>query len=359
MQSRTIRFLFGPFAIAFFGLLFALWNLLGDTSALCVTEGCSLFQDFTIAGYSLWWVGVIGFSVLLFPALLGFAKLGEVLAGLGVVADIFLLAIMLITAPCFNCLIIGLMLALAYVSFRHAATDRRTKRPFPILIGIWVVFFVVNAGGIVRESTTPWAIRAPSVEQGGKQNAPVHIYFSPSCSACRELVNGIASQERQSGQQAEAVWYPVAEDDKDIFVIIRMYQKVQEGKDLDVAMAEAREAFANKDVTFADRLTLLSPSNLLAQLRLWQNMAHVLAAGSSRLPFVEYRGIPSGLLGSANSSAPASRGPVASPAGPVSGPMSVTSPAGIPAGPGTNLGNPLPFLGVDGVCGDPQIPCEQ
>lgn len=367
MPSRTIRFLFGPFALAFFGLLFALWNVLGDTSALCVTEGCSLFQNFTIAGYSLWWLGVIGFAVLLIPALFGFAKLGEILAGLGLIADIALLAIMLITAPCFNCLIIGLLLALTYWVFRHAATDKRAKRSFPILIGIWTVFFVVNAGGILRESTTPWAIRAPSIEQGGIQNAPVHIYFSPSCSACRELVSGIASQERQSGQQAPAVWYPVAEDDKDIFIIISMYQKVQAGKDLDIAMAEARDEFAAKEITFADRITLLSPSSLLAQLRLWQNMAHVLSSGSNRLPFVEYRGIPSGLLGSAQPAArpaaqitqpPAYTAPGSTPGanvhgGPVSGPVS--NPANSAGATGSNA---LPFLGVDGVCGDPQIPCD-
>ncbi len=372
MPSRTIRFLFGPFALAFFGLLFALWNVLGDTSALCVTEGCSLFQNFTIAGYSLWWLGVIGFAVLLIPALFGFAKLGEVLAGLGLTADIVLLAIMLITAPCFNCLIIGLMLAITYVAFRHAATDKRIKRSFPILIGIWTVFFVVNAGGILRESTTPWAIRAPAIEQGGIQNAPVHIYFSPSCSACRELVNGIASQERQTGQQAPAVWYPVAEDDKDIFIIISMYQKVQEGKDLDVAMAEARDEFAAKDVTFADRITLLSPRSLLAQLRLWQNMAHVLSSGSNRLPFVEYRGIPSGLLDSGQSSSQASGQMSGQPSGQApayapSGPTSTSSPSGLggpisgpvstPATP--SAGAPLPFLGVDAVCGDPQIPCDE
>jgi hypothetical protein len=43
---------------------------------------------------------------------------------------------------------------------------------------------------------------------------------------------------------------------------------------------------------------------LLLQFRLWKNRAHVLAAGSDRLPFVEFKGLPSFLNGEKKSVPP-------------------------------------------------------
>ena len=36
------------------GLLFCLWVFLTGGRALCLTDGCTLFQDFRLAGISLW-----------------------------------------------------------------------------------------------------------------------------------------------------------------------------------------------------------------------------------------------------------------------------------------------------------------
>ena len=57
----------------------------------CVSAGCTLYQNFSINGYSLWWGGVGIFSLLGLLALTGRAVLGRWLAGLAVLLDCVLL----------------------------------------------------------------------------------------------------------------------------------------------------------------------------------------------------------------------------------------------------------------------------
>ena len=51
MMTRP-RFLALPFLLSLAGMLFCCWNLWGAPEALCVTEGCRLFQNVAVAGVS-------------------------------------------------------------------------------------------------------------------------------------------------------------------------------------------------------------------------------------------------------------------------------------------------------------------
>ena len=89
------------------------------------------------------------------------------------------------------------------------------------------------------------------------------------------------------------------------------------------SLADAPDIMALPEYRFG----LLKPGMLLLQFRLWKNRAHVLAAGSDRLPFVEFKGLPSFLRHEAPPSS--------------SAPDSTLTPADIP---GIDLG-------VAGFCG--------
>ncbi|MBO4316724.1 MAG: hypothetical protein J5855_00380 [Mailhella sp.] len=272
-----------PCMAAFAGMLFSLWNIFGDTSALCVTEGCSLFTDFKIGAFSLWWLGVAGFALLIASAVLGLGKTGRFLAACGVLADSFLLLVMVFAAPCANCLIAGALLALAYYFYLRDPAEKGRSGMSPVLC-LWLALFVVNAGAAASESLGPWALKVNG-DGLASADAGVQIYFSPSCPACKKLVSA-------QGKAEGIAWYPVAENADDIWRVLDMKRKIEAGEGLYLALLSA----SSLDTGGRGIRDMLDPESLLMQFRLWRNSAHVLKGGSKRLPFVEFRGAPASML---------------------------------------------------------------
>ena len=165
-MPRPSRFLLLPFLLSLTGILFCCWNLWGSPEALCVTEGCRLFQDFTIGGISLWLIGALSFAVFLLAALTGFAAAGHVIAACGLMLDCVLLCVMIAAAPCFNCLLVGLLLALVFLAFRTARREqreggrinefRRPGRSASPLFALWGVLFLLDAGVVAHGMMKPW-----------------------------------------------------------------------------------------------------------------------------------------------------------------------------------------------------------
>ena len=261
-----------PALLTLAALAFCCWNLWGSPETLCVTEGCRLFQDFKIAGVSLWLLGAIAFTLLLLLALMGLTALGYAASALGVLLDCVLLAVMVSSAPCFNCMIIGLLLALTFLAFRAALPKKNREQQRSPLFALWLLLFLLDAGIVAHSALKPWHLPALVPD------AAVRIHFSPSCPACKALVEASA---KESGS---ILWYPVAENDSDLPVIADIARRVEQGESLPEALKNARAA----ELPFTDYL--------IWQLRLWRNKAHVLDAGSQRLPFVEFSGAPEVLL---------------------------------------------------------------
>ena len=109
LTNRSHSPLYLPLLIAVCGILFSVWNALDAASVPCVSAGCTLYQNFSINGYSLWWGGVGIFSLLGLLALTGRAGLGRWLAGLAVLLDCVLLGIMILTLPCVACMVAALL----------------------------------------------------------------------------------------------------------------------------------------------------------------------------------------------------------------------------------------------------------
>ena len=278
-----------PFLLCAIGLAFCLWVNLSGGTALCLTDGCALFQDFSLAGVSLWLAGASFFGFMLILCILRFSVFALFCSGIALAVDILLMAIMSFTAPCVNCLLVGLLIALTFFALlRETALHKRAHRS-PLLL-VWALFFTISAGGILRDSTELWS----PLPHSGQES--VQAFFSPSCRSCQTLTE-------QASTLPDAAWFPVAEDSRDIWLIYAMSKYLADGLPLSEAitkahadipgLADAPDLMALPEYRFG----LLKPEMLLLQFRLWKNRAHVLAAGSDRLPFVEFKGLPAFLRG--------------------------------------------------------------
>ena len=257
----------GALAAALLGMLFCIWTALGNEVAFCVTAGCSLYQDLVIGGLSMWWIGTAAFGALVFLALLGAVPAGHLLAGLILLGDIFLLLLMALTSPCVSCLVVACFFALAYWLFWRAL-HRAGKRPpeRPLLLYAWLLLFVVNAGQVMRTQGEVWSIS----ENPGQ--ATVRMFFSPSCSACREGIDILSGS-------VDVAFCPVAENDTDVARVERMLLLLEEGKSLREAVA------ACQNVEEPGPWAFLHPGQWGLRLRLQRNRAHIFNAGSRTVPF--------------------------------------------------------------------------
>ena len=181
LTNRSHSPLYLPLLIAVCGIPFSAWHALDAASVPCVSAGCTLYQNFSINGYSLWWGGVGIFSLLGLLALTGRAVLGRWLA-------------MILTLPCVACMVAALLLALSYITFRAATladTHRSALHHASPLLVLWGALFLLTLGGLARSEVGPWAIQAPEMED----ETTARVFFSPSCSACRQLVMGMSEAD--------------------------------------------------------------------------------------------------------------------------------------------------------------------
>lgn len=306
----------GAFCLTALATAFCVWSAAGNEVNLCITVGCALFHETTLAGISLWWFGAAAFAVLALLALAGAARWGTLVANLALLADTGLLLLMAATAPCLSCLMVAVFFAASYALFRHAAFHRRmdatalknTPGPGPsVLLLAWGLLFIINAGAAVRTQVDVWALT------DNAQDATVRLFFSPSCPSCREAVTLLSGH-------VDVAFYPVAENEADFYKTARMQQLLNEGN----SMAEALSAA--QSVTENSSLTAFSPDRILLRLRLLRNKAHVFLAGSQTIPFLEYQGLPSMLRDTNRPRRSERRKPVVPPLPPLSGADSIDLP---------------------------------
>ena len=228
-QSREI--LTGSLCVTLLAAAFCVWSAFGNDVNFCVTAGCSLYQDFTVGGVSLWWLGTGTFALLALLALLGAAAAGRLLAGLALLGDICLLLLMALTAPCVSCLVVAVFFVLSYLGFRQAepaqARGRDSHGRRSVLLWIWVLLFTVNVGAVARSQTEVWPI------MGAGDEATVRMFFSPSCPSCREGINILSGH-------VDVAFYPLAENDNDVYKVAQMRRLLDAGMNLAEALAQSQ-----------------------------------------------------------------------------------------------------------------------
>ncbi len=278
MNRRSHHALPGTALLCLAALLFCLWVSFGGGPEICFTAGCSLYRDFTVAGVSLWFVGAAAFAALGILAVSGRAGAGHALAAAGLVIDTCLLILMVLTAPCFNCMVTALFLLAVFLSFRSACSsesgpERSGRRGHSLILMVWGFCFLCNTG-IVLKSQVPLYCLSDNADE-----AAVRYYFSPSCPACRQGI------EQLSGS-IDTAFFPVAENDLDVARVARMEEALARGSNMAQALAEARAA------DYAGACGPFGCGPLMLRLRLLCNKAHLLMEAGAVVPFVEYRGLP-------------------------------------------------------------------
>jgi len=180
----------GAAALLLAGMVICLGSALGLTGALCVTEGCRVYQDYSLLGLSLHIWGAAAFGTGLF-LLLWSMTLYRLFLYLCLWAEIVLLAWQVIYLPCSECLLTGLIWgALALVEIRER-----------LPVKVWSVVFLAALVLMGKDLVRPWPVY-------GDAQASMQVYFSPTCPGCREEIGKLlAGGEVDPGRVA---FMPVA-----------------------------------------------------------------------------------------------------------------------------------------------------
>lgn len=259
--------------ISVIGILFCLYASSDGGKLLCMTSGCALNKNFTIAGVSAWNIGAIAFAVHAFCGLILGRKAAFLLASIYLAGDSLFLLLMAFTLPCLPCLVAGLLFALLLMATNQENSPYSRRAKHPLIFWIWGVLFALNLVLLVKEYTEP-------VPMYGHPAARIKIYFSPSCPACREAVTRY-SQDVQNGK---AALYPVAENDQDMLTIKTMWLEADKGISPEIALAHALEHPID---TMPFRF-----GTLILYWRLWANKALTFSLGDGRVPLIIYNGLP-------------------------------------------------------------------
>ena len=232
-------------------------------ASFCSTAGCSLYEDAEFAGLSLWWYGVGAFGLLSLSVLA--KRIGRIVVTIILAVDTVLLIVLAATAPCTHCLFVGFLFALTFLAFNWPFV----KKKVTVLFCIWLLFFGINLWATGKSFIGSWAL------VGNPKEAMIHVYFSPSCPKCKEAVVFYAGSR-------DVAFYPIVEKDGDIEMIRAMEEAIRQGVGIHEAMAIQ---CTNGSAWTWDRLKIA--------FRTLENKAHVFLAGSSGIPYVEFRGMPS------------------------------------------------------------------
>lgn len=279
-MSNSRAILTTPFLAALLATAFCVWSAMGNDVNFCVTTGCTLYQDFSIGGISLWWFGTGAFTLLAACALSGQQGAGRWLAGLFLLGDIFLLALMALTATCVSCLVAAMFFALCYFLFSSqprvkAGQQQKSRRSF--LLWLWAALFIINLGFVARSQLDVW----PILDESGDPR--MRMFFSPSCPYCVEGLNALSGK-------VNVAFYPVAENNADVYRLAKMQTLLAEGMSIAEALGQSMET------TEPEGFEWLKPEIILLRFRLLRNKAHIFSSGSQSVPFFETKGLPADIL---------------------------------------------------------------
>jgi hypothetical protein len=188
LNSRTVSAV-----LLLTGLALCLGSALGFTKALCLTEGCKLYQAYGFLGLSLhiWGAAAFGTGLILLLCPLGRLSVYRRFLHICLWAEIVLLALQVVYMPCSECLLVGLIWGLLGL----------VEMQGRLSVKVWSAVFLVALVLLGKETLHPWPVY-------GSANSGVKVYFSPSCPGCKIEINKLlAGGEVDAGRVA---FFPVA-----------------------------------------------------------------------------------------------------------------------------------------------------
>lgn len=283
----------GKFAVALLAALGAALCLLNASGAklFCVTKGCHIYSGYGLFGISFYVFGLVGFLLIMLLALLH-PRLGTpfwlpAVLALALALEILFLVYQFLFWPCVSCLVVGILIVLAAIS-AVLLMPVRGRILLWTLSGLWTVLFIyVGLAAFKEAAFRPWAI-------AGNPEAPVKIFFSPVCPACREAVTRVLKDPALSSQTA---FFPVAKNSTDEARIAAFLR--QKGQALPITSL-FEESPAGARLTAGQKWRLQVNKMALARM------------GAATVPFVTAPFLPQ----AAPAAAPAAQMPVDSPFAP-------------------------------------------
>ena len=258
------------FLLSLLGAAFTSWSAWGNAIDLCFTAGCTIYQDITIAGFSIWWIGTGAFGLLALLAIVGRPGLMLFIAALALFLDCLLLFLLALTAPCVACLIAGFFFALIYAASRRAAASFRHPLSRSWLLLFWSFLLVANLFNVARNEMGTWPMKETA-------DPYMKFYFSPSCPPCQEGIRALSGR-------SDVSFYAVSKGEQDTMLIAAMQRAVQRGASMAEALRRAPQEAAATN--------LYTPDMLLLRFALLRNISYTLNAGGGVLPLIEYLGLP-------------------------------------------------------------------
>jgi len=196
------------------GLALCLASIFG-LGKICISEGCQVYQDYSLLGLSFYTWGALAFGSGL-VLMVNQSKYYRGFIFVCLWAEIMLLAYQVIYLPCSECLLVGLLWGcLAFMEIRERVS-----------LTIWSALFLAALVLFGKEMLQPWPVY-------GRTDAPVKVYFSPTCSACKEEIGKLLS-----GSEADwnrVAFCPVAMSEEDCRRICWMKHVLDNTLDLNQA----------------------------------------------------------------------------------------------------------------------------
>jgi hypothetical protein len=191
---------------------------------------------------------------------------------LALFGDSVLLVVMLLTAPCFDCLVVAALMGCCYFTLRQQPISDgwfTEEARASLLLPLWFGLFLGNAILALDEQVPLYAL-------GNTKTSDVNVYFSPSCPACREALLSLGNT---------AALYPVEEAEGDVDSIIRLAALLK----ANVPIREALPRCLKRDepgpyTPFYERALL--------SVKLLRNKASLLRQGFRTVPLIQINGMP-------------------------------------------------------------------
>lgn len=195
---------------ALLGLVYCTLNAFG-AELLCVSSGCGIYAGYTLGGLSIHALGAVAFGAILLLALLAQKRppfrypLFTILL-FGLLIDTLFLIWQILYWPCTSCLVVALLLALCVLGARKGFPTFRS-RVVQLALLLWFVAFVPVSVAAGKEFfIKPWPAMGPA-------DAPVAVYFSPTCAACEKTIREILQLPSVAEQ---AAFFPIAKNEEDL-----------------------------------------------------------------------------------------------------------------------------------------------
>ncbi|VEN74700.1 membrane hypothetical protein [Candidatus Desulfarcum epimagneticum] len=281
MMEAPARFRLAALLLSMAGALYCLASKLGLADRVCFSEGCGVYTEFEVLGFSLYLWGAGAFFLL---ALLSAFKKDVWAWRLSlafVIADCGLLTWLAFGPPCSGCMMAGLFFILVF-----CAQSLLRKALFPwasfavpaVVAALWIFAFSPSVFSMARDGLMqPWPI------YGG---GPVKVFFSPTCPSCVEIINDIADMG-----ESEAGFYPIAKNPADGRLIARMDALIRQGQNIQTALSGAGSPSDSTHGEAPDAAPPETPPKTLMDAlklkwRLLKNKARLFQMGFKTVPAV-------------------------------------------------------------------------